>query len=137
MNVSGLLALPVSALDAVGVGESSHDLVIGTSSRPGHVEVTVGAAAARFLADVAGLPPDPDVWPDTIDGVARIVAEAVPYATARIEEERRNGQRRRVAIYSGDLARSQGESLVRNGKLYGGSSAPSTADPAIYEKLAR
>lgn len=130
------LALPMAALAAAGVDASSNDVIVGPSFQPDHVEVTVSAAGSRFLADVAGLPADPDLWPETIDGIALIVAGAVPFATARINEERRNGQRRRVAIYSGDLSRSQGEPLDRSYNLYGGSSAPSTADPAIYDKLA-
>ena len=129
------LALPLATLVTAGVDASSHDVVVGPSFQPGHAEVTVGAAGSRFLAEVAGLPADPDRWPETIDGIALIVAGAIPFATARIEEERRNGQRRRVAIYSGDLSRSQGESLDRTFDMYGGSSAPSTADPAIYDRL--
>lgn len=130
------LALTESTLEAAGVDPSRHDIVTGPSTHPGHAEVTVSAAGTRFLADMAGLPPDPDVWPDTIDGIARVVAGAVRYATARIEDEHRNGQRRRVAIYSGDLARSRGESLEQTWGRYGGSSAPSKADPRVYETLA-
>lgn len=130
------LALPVAALQAAGVEPTGHRVVLGASSRPGHLEVTISAAGARYLADLAGLPPDPDVWPESISGIARVVAGAVPYATARIAAERHNGQRRRVAIYSGDLARSQAEPLHETHRLYGGSSAHSTAEPGVYEGLA-
>ena len=130
------LALPVAALEAAGVDAALHRVLLGESPRPGCVEVTVSAAGSRYLADWAGLPPDPDVWPEAIRGIARVVAEAVPYASARIAAERHNGQRRRVAIYSGDLARSQAEDLDETHRLYGGSSAPSTAEPSVYQGLA-
>lgn len=130
------LALTSAALDLAGVDVPSQGVVIAPSANPGHVQVTVSAAGARFLADWAGLPPDPDLWPSKLHGISSLVAGAVPFASARIEDERRNGQRRRVAIYSSDLARSQGESLDQNRQRYGGSSAPSKADPAVYQQLA-
>lgn len=122
------LAVPLEAFDAVGVNPSHHPALVEGSTVSGHVEVTVSAAGSRFVADVAGLAPKPREWPPEIGGIARFVAAAVPYAHQRIVAERANGQNRRAAIYSGDLARAHGSSVEETRRLYGASSAPSTAD---------
>ncbi len=122
------LALPVGAFEAAEVLPSAHPEVVEPSGLPGHLEVTVGAAGSRYLADLTGLPPKPREWPEEIDGIAKVVAEAVPFTTIRVRGERANGQNRRVAIYSGDLARGQGDSVDEVYSKFGGSSAPSTAN---------
>ncbi|MBL8775348.1 MAG: hypothetical protein JNK12_05435 [Acidimicrobiales bacterium] len=122
------LAVPAEAFDAADVKPSEHREVVEPSSRPGHFEVTVGAAGSRYLADMARLPAKAKEWPEQVEGIAAVVAEAVPFTTDRVRGERENGQNRRVAIYSGDLARGQGDSVEEVSRKFGGSSAPSTAN---------
>ncbi len=122
------LALPAEAFDTAGVKPSENRAIVEDSTLSGHFDVTVSAAGSRFLADVAGLPPKPRAWPLQIPGIAHFVAEAVPYANQRIDAERANGQNRRPAIYSGDLARAHREPIEETNRRYGGSSAPSTAN---------
>src|SRR5690242_17920348 len=68
------LAIPVATFLVAGVRMSDVRPPLTVSERDGHLEVLLGAAAGRYVADVAGLPAQSRDWPERIDCVSDWVA---------------------------------------------------------------
>lgn len=134
------LAVPVSAFAAAHVRLSDLRLPVEESGRRGHVELVVGAAGSRYIADVVGLAAKPKDWPDSFCGAAHWIAGAVPHSWRRIDTEQRRIDRGQVkgkplrVVRCGDLARSRGDSVAEIERRYEASAAPSAANPGYAKQ---
>lgn len=101
--------IPAALFAANGLRPLDHDPVAGFApSGRDLVRVKLGAAAGRYLADLAGLTALPTRLPAMIPGVADDLVAAVPVAAARVARLQARGERPVAAIYVQDLARVTG-----------------------------
>lgn len=127
------LAVPLTAFTAAQVRLAENRPPVEASDRKGHVELVVGAAGSRYIADVVGLPSKLEEWPPSFSGAAQWIAGAVPHSWRRIDIEQWEGRSLRV-VRCGDLARSRGDSEPEVERRYRASAARSAASPKYREQ---
>jgi hypothetical protein len=105
-NNNLLFELAPEAVQQAAVAFESVPRLLDKRTRDGWYELKLGAACGRLIGDRFGLGQDTGRWPTVLpDGVALLLASALPHAQTRIVTLEAAGKRVPPMVYSNDVSR--------------------------------